>query len=274
MLSSLTTSTIGNTNSITNNVINNNNNLPTSNTFNTNNNNILSSNKRSCDSLNGLKYGHSPYSSSSSPSIPSKPPSSNHSKDAAVDIKEPPLETSLLVSSTASGERGSGNVERVERERTRWSQVSSSSQNRVTQVSPDSQSERISAAEAEPPPPPPLEVHEYPSYLTEYATIRDSDQRRRYKADFNADYDEYKRLHGVVEKVSRRFAELKGRLKQENASSPRYRDIKRQILSEYKQNKQDQKHQQTKRRFQYLHDKLSHIKRLVLEYDQAHNNQY
>lgn len=28
-------------------------------------------------------------------------------------------------------------------------------------------------------------------------------------------------------------------------------------------------YQKAKRRFQYLHDKLSHIKRLVLEYDQG-----
>lgn len=43
--------------------------------------------------------------------------------------------------------------------------------------------------------------------------------------------------------------------------------IKDQILKEYSENKKNTKHQDAKRRFQYLHDKLSHIKRLVIEYD-------
>ncbi|GJQ77633.1 hypothetical protein Trydic_g12761 [Trypoxylus dichotomus] len=275
--SSTVLSTISNTNSITNNL---NTNLSTSTTHNTNNSTGNSSNKRPCDSLNGLKYGvsrneNNAYSSASSPSISSKNSSSNnHGKDM-INLdpgcgKEPPIEPTLVVTSSASCERNGGSNE--PRERTRWSQVSSSTQNHVAQVSPDSQSERISATEAEPPAA--MEVHEYPSYLTAYTTIKDPEQRRRYKADFNADYDEYKRLHGVVEKISRRFAELKGKLKQESTSSPKYKDIRKQIVSEYKQNKQDPKHQQTKRRFQYLHDKLSHIKRLVLEYDQCHSNQY
>lgn len=38
-------------------------------------------------------------------------------------------------------------------------------------------------------------------------------------------------------------------------------------MREYEANKKDVEHQRAKRRFQYLHDKLSHIKRLVLEYD-------
>ncbi|KRT78833.1 hypothetical protein AMK59_7726, partial [Oryctes borbonicus] len=259
-------STIGNINSST---------LSTSNTnLNANNNN---SSKRPCDSLNGFKHGvsrneNNANSSTSSPSISSKNSSNNHSKDLiGMDMscgKEPISEPALVVTSSGSGDRnGRGN----ERERTRWSQVTSSTQNHVTQVSPDSQSERISTTE---PDPLTAEVHEYPDFLITYTTIKDCEQRRRYKSDFNADYDEYKRLHGVVEKVSRRFADLKGKLKQESASSPRYKDIRRQIVSEYKQNKQDPKHQQTKRRFQYLHDKLSHIKRLVLEYDHSHNSQY
>lgn len=61
------------------------------------------------------------------------------------------------------------------------------------------------------------------SFCREYTTITDINQRRKYKADFNANYAEYKELHGIVEKVSRRFAELEERLKQENVSSPKYK---------------------------------------------------
>ena len=46
-------------------------------------------------------------------------------------------------------------------------------------------------------------------------------------------------------------------------------EIKNQIVREYQENKRDLKFQEHKRRFQYLHEKLSHIKRLVLEYDSA-----
>lgn len=49
-------------------------------------------------------------------------------------------------------------------------------------------------------------------------------------------------------------------------------ELKRKIVQEYNDNKKDLEHQKLKRRFQYLHDKLSHIKRLVLEYDQGAGN--
>jgi RNA polymerase II elongation factor ELL len=45
--------------------------------------------------------------------------------------------------------------------------------------------------------------------------------------------------------------------------------IKDQIVEEYRENKRDLKFQDSKNRFQYLHEKLSYIKRLVLEYDSA-----
>lgn len=57
----------------------------------------------------------------------------------------------------------------------------------------------------------------------QYITIQDPEQRKRYKTDFNADYAEYKSLHGIVEKVSRRFAQLEERLKQEGENSPKYK---------------------------------------------------
>ncbi|PSN44161.1 hypothetical protein C0J52_17429 [Blattella germanica] len=110
---------------------------------------------------------------------------------------------------------------------------------------------------------------EYPEYLLNYSSIRDSAQRKRYKADFTADYKEYRDLHAEVESVSKRFAQLEERLRQEEKNSPGWRDIKNQIVREYQENKRDLRFQEHKRRFQYLHEKLSHIKRLVLEYDSA-----
>ncbi|XP_068912678.1 RNA polymerase II elongation factor Ell [Tenebrio molitor] len=170
-----------------------------------------------------------------------------------------------------------------EKDRNKYERVTSSSQNRSVRVSPDSQSEAIgnndSGVSLNSMSPKHITTvdssSEFPDYLTEYTTIKDAEQRRRFKADFNADYAEYKDLHGIVEKVSRRFVDLELKLKKEDASSPRFKDLKKQIVKEYNENKKDLEHQKLKRRFQYLHDKLSHIKRLVLEYDQGlANNQY
>lgn len=154
-------------------------------------------------------------------------------------------------------------------------QVVSSSMNGKPQVSPDSQSDLIATVPDSKPkvksisPP-------FPDYVTEYTPITSYEQRKRYKSDFNDNYAEYKDLHGVVEKVSRRFAELEERLKQEDTRSPRYKDIKKQILTEYKENKKNVEHQKAKLRFQYLHEKLSHIKALVKDYDKTMsiNQQY
>lgn len=50
-----------------------------------------------------------------------------------------------------------------------------------------------------------------------YTTISSPEQRRRYKAEFNADYEEYKRLHAQMAMVSGRFKQLEERLKEEEA---------------------------------------------------------
>ncbi|RZB38867.1 RNA polymerase II elongation factor ELL, partial [Asbolus verrucosus] len=113
------------------------------------------------------------------------------------------------------------------KDRSKHEKVTSTSQNRTLRVSPDSQSEAMGDALSVLP----VKVKdgkvdsssEFPDYLTEYTTIKDAEQRRRFKADFNADYAEYKDLHGIVEKVSRRFVDLELRLKQEDASSPRFK---------------------------------------------------
>lgn len=66
-------------------------------------------------------------------------------------------------------------------------------------------------------------LFKYIFIYSEYTTIKDLQQRKRYKEDFNAHYNEYRDLHGIVEKVSRRFAELEERLKKMDTSSREYR---------------------------------------------------
>uniref|UniRef100_A0A2R5LKI2 Putative rna polymerase ii elongation factor ell n=1 Tax=Ornithodoros turicata TaxID=34597 RepID=A0A2R5LKI2_9ACAR len=104
-------------------------------------------------------------------------------------------------------------------------------------------------------------------YDTKYVTITNPDQRARYKADFNAEYHEYKTLHSTVEQVSRRFSDLEDNLRQAQEGSDQWHRVREQIMQEYQQNLKDKRYQEARRKLQYLHDKLAHIKRLVLDYD-------
>ncbi|CAN8029394.1 unnamed protein product [Ixodes persulcatus] len=110
-------------------------------------------------------------------------------------------------------------------------------------------------------------TNQVPEYVTKYVEITNQEQRGRYKADFNAEYEEYKTLHSTVEQVSRRFSDLEDSLRNSREGSDQWNRIKQQIMREYEENKRDQRYQQTRRKFQYLHDKLAHIKRLVVDYD-------
>ncbi|KAJ9580094.1 hypothetical protein L9F63_004236, partial [Diploptera punctata] len=154
----------------------------------------------------------------------------------------------------------------------RWSNrvTSTTQKSSGSGFSPDSQLENVdSGTDKESKETAASSSTEYPEYLLSYSSIHDNEQRKRYKADFTAHYKEYRDLHAEVEGVSKRFAQLEDRLRQEEKNSPAWREIKNQIVREYQENKRDLMFQEHKRRFQYLHEKLSHIKRLVLEYDTA-----
>lgn len=110
---------------------------------------------------------------------------------------------------------------------------------------------------------------EYPDYLTYYTTISNAIEKRRYKEEFYANYDEYRKLHSKVVVIANRFTSLYEQL-QEYRKSGNLTEIEiitEQMKREYKEIKQDIVYQQMKKRFHYLHDKLSHIKRLILEYE-------
>nr|CAH7717406.1 unnamed protein product [Callosobruchus chinensis] len=253
--------------------------------------------KRTCDSRDGgggggqqkpnpfafgsgsLQWSGSPGSGGvhhgSAPIVPVK-----EEMSAGRQLKQEPHEVDVHVNGNGgvgSGEQttqptwynnANGRGESREKERDRERDRNKYNKERIARVSPDSQTDGIAAQEldsgiAK------VEENEFPDFKKQYVTIQDPDQRRRYKADFNADYAEYRDLHGVVEKVSKRFAQLEERLKQTEENSPKYKDIRKQIYREYTDAKKDTEQQRAKRRFQYLHEKLSHIKRLVHDYDQS-----
>lgn len=107
-----------------------------------------------------------------------------------------------------------------------------------------------------------------PKYMKEYITITSMEQRRRYKSDFNSIFKEYQRVHEEIDSISNTFAQLGESLRQHTKGTPKYAKIEQEILKKYHEIKSSKKFQAAKLRFEYLHEKLSHIKNLVHEYDE------
>ncbi|XP_052697883.1 RNA polymerase II elongation factor ELL-like [Crassostrea angulata] len=110
---------------------------------------------------------------------------------------------------------------------------------------------------------------ETPDYFLKYIAISNGPQRAKYKQDFNAEYQEYRDLHDNVEKVTKKFAELETLMRQAQPGTEEYENLKNKIRQEYKYQKDDHKYMEQKKRFEYLHKKLGHIKRLILDYDNS-----
>lgn len=60
-------------------------------------------------------------------------------------------------------------------------------------------------------------------YFSKYTTIRTPEQRARYKTDFNNEYEHYRSLHSVIDKVAKRFAHLQELLNQEEVGTEAFR---------------------------------------------------
>ncbi|GAB6019015.1 hypothetical protein CHUAL_000646 [Chamberlinius hualienensis] len=112
----------------------------------------------------------------------------------------------------------------------------------------------------------------YSDYLKKYTEIVSSEQRARYKSDFNAEYLKYRDVHAVVDRVSKRFSTLKENLRNVDEGSDAWKKVKDQILREYDEMKLDSKYQDARQKFQLMHEKLSHIKRLIFDYDQLNGS--
>ncbi|XP_051513430.1 RNA polymerase II elongation factor ELL-like [Myxocyprinus asiaticus] len=109
---------------------------------------------------------------------------------------------------------------------------------------------------------------ELPDYLLKYNTITDSEQRQRYKEDFCAEYDEYRDLHEHIGKVTEMFVQLGSKIKTLSPGTQEYKVMEDQIMDKYrKYKKKFPGYREEKKRCEYLHEKLSHIKCLILDYD-------
>ncbi|ESO88095.1 hypothetical protein LOTGIDRAFT_234674 [Lottia gigantea] len=108
-----------------------------------------------------------------------------------------------------------------------------------------------------------------PKYLGSYTNITNTDQRLQYKKDFNTQYEEYKQLYSKIESVVAKFEEMKSQMKLRQQGTKDFEELKNRIVKEYEAQKTDPKYVEQKKRYDYLHKKLGHIKRLIIEYDNA-----
>uniref|UniRef100_A0A8C6THY8 Si:ch211-13k12.2 n=1 Tax=Neogobius melanostomus TaxID=47308 RepID=A0A8C6THY8_9GOBI len=101
-----------------------------------------------------------------------------------------------------------------------------------------------------------ITAEQLPGCFMKYNPITSTEQRQQYQEDFCAEYDEYKALHDHIRTITDIFIQLASKIStlspgtQEYKRFPGYRD--------------------EKKRCQYLHQKLSHIKSLITDYDRAH----
>ncbi|XP_021146758.2 RNA polymerase II elongation factor ELL2 isoform X2 [Columba livia] len=115
----------------------------------------------------------------------------------------------------------------------------------------------------------PLTTSEQPDYLVKYVAIVSYEQRQSYKDDFNAEYEEYRNLHARMESISKRFMDFDAQRKLLTPGSKEYQRLHEEVLEEYQKIKQSNpSYYEEKYRCVYLHNKLSHIKRLIADFDQ------
>ncbi|XP_025209136.1 RNA polymerase II elongation factor ELL [Melanaphis sacchari] len=116
----------------------------------------------------------------------------------------------------------------------------------------------------------PSHTNPIPKYIQDFVRITNKEQKKQYKSEFMKCHKEYKHLAEIMDPVRNKFAKLKDRMLLYPKGSNEYKILEKQILQEYNERKHDDKYQAAKTRFDYLHNKLSHIKDLVHDYDK-HN---
>ncbi|XP_055554289.1 RNA polymerase II elongation factor ELL2 [Falco cherrug] len=114
----------------------------------------------------------------------------------------------------------------------------------------------------------PSSTSEQPDYILKYTAIGSYNQRQSYEDDFNAEFDEYRTLHARIDSVIKRFTQLDELRKSLSPGSKEYEVFCEEVLEEYQKVKESYpSYYEEKHRCEYLHKKLSHIKRMVVEFD-------
>ncbi|XP_062244270.1 RNA polymerase II elongation factor ELL2-like [Platichthys flesus] len=109
---------------------------------------------------------------------------------------------------------------------------------------------------------------EKPDYVLTYSPIISIEQRKRYQGDFCEEYDEYKDLHSRIATITHMFVQLGSKIKSLSPGTHDYKIMEDQILEKYnKYRKKFPGYREEKKRCEYLHEKLSYIKQLIIDYD-------
>uniref|UniRef100_A0A674MIW3 Si:ch211-13k12.2 n=1 Tax=Takifugu rubripes TaxID=31033 RepID=A0A674MIW3_TAKRU len=104
-----------------------------------------------------------------------------------------------------------------------------------------------------------------------YSPVMSLGQRQSYKEDFCAEFDEYKDLHSRIATITHMFVKLGSKIKSLSPGTPEYKMMEDQILEQYnKYQKKFPGYREEKKRCEYLHEKLSYIKQLIVDYDVSH----
>ncbi|XP_026169725.1 MARVEL domain-containing protein 2-like [Mastacembelus armatus] len=112
--------------------------------------------------------------------------------------------------------------------------------------------------------------HIIADYIKKYPEISCVEEREKYKAVFNDQYQEYKDLHRDISATLNKFRELDPMMAQLLREGRRQKDQRRiqSILEKYQQKKSDPAFLEKKERYDYLKAKLSHIKNRIRTFDQ------
>ncbi|XP_042353473.1 LOW QUALITY PROTEIN: uncharacterized protein LOC121951272 [Plectropomus leopardus] len=113
-------------------------------------------------------------------------------------------------------------------------------------------------------------VHIIADYIIKYPEISCVEEKEKYKAVFNDQYQEYKDLHRDISTTLDKFRELDvmmARLLREGKSQEERQRIQ-SILKKYQQKKSDPGFLEKKERCEYLKAKLSHLKNRIRTFDQ------
>ncbi|XP_041847791.1 RNA polymerase II elongation factor ELL2-like [Melanotaenia boesemani] len=109
---------------------------------------------------------------------------------------------------------------------------------------------------------------EKPDYVLTYSPVMSLEQCQRYQEDFCAEYDEYKDLHSRIATITHMFVQLGSKIKSLSPGTQEYKIMEDQILEKYnKYRKKFPGYREEKKRCEYLHEKLSYIKQLIIDYD-------
>ncbi|XP_041847390.1 uncharacterized protein LOC121643869 [Melanotaenia boesemani] len=120
-------------------------------------------------------------------------------------------------------------------------------------------------------------VHTVADYIMKYPEISCLEEREKYKAVFNDQYQEYKDLHSDITSTIRKFRELDAVMEQFLREGKNLQDQQRiqSILKTYQQKKKDPAFLEKKERCDYLKAKLNHIKNRINTYQEtAAKNDY